>query len=85
MKVPLTLFSILGIQSRVGGVGGDGAQLGVEERGARDGRRSRPDQRQRPPPNPTELIKFLFSFFYSILKKSNFRFFFILFYFISFL
>lgn len=72
MKVPSTLFSILGIQSRVGGVGGDGAQLGVEERGARDGRRSRTDQRQRPPPNPTELIKFMFSFFLLNFEKKQF-------------
>ena len=55
----------------MGGIRGDGAQLGVEERGAGDGRRPRPDQRQRASSNPTELIKLFcsFSFFTQNRKK----------------
>ena len=53
----------------MGGIRGDGAQLGVEERGAGDGRRPRPDQRQRASSNPTELIKLFCSFFTQNRKK----------------
>jgi hypothetical protein len=58
------LHLFLGLQGRVGGFGGDRAQLGTEERGDGDDGHPGSHQRQRSPSDPKKLNspQFLFSF-----------------------